>query len=212
VFIELLDLLRCPKAHEDTWLVASLQKVSNRFVQAGTLGCPICKTQYPIEGGVADFTGGVSSPSCELQRATASHRREELATRAGAFLDVTEPGATVVLGGVWAYAAEELADLAEVRVIALNPPLGVAETASVGLVRVAADIPVGAESCLGVALDAWFKSAIIASAVRAVRPGGRIVGPVVMPPPAELSVLAQDDDYWVARTAPRVIPLRRASR
>jgi uncharacterized protein YbaR (Trm112 family) len=211
MFIELIDLLRCPKAHDDTWLVASFQKVSNRFVQAGTLGCPICGAVYPIENGVADFTGGASSPSCEEQRAAASHSREELATRAGAFLDVTEPGATVVLGGVWAYAAQQLADFAEVRVLALNPPLGVGESASVGLVRVAADIPLAPESCLGAALDAWFNSGVVPSAVRAVRPGGRIVGPVAIAP-AELSVLAQDDDYWVARTAPRVIPLRRASR
>lgn len=212
MFIELLDLLRCPRAHDDTWLVASFEKVSNRFVEQGILGCPICSAQYPIEAGVADFSGGVSSPSCEDQRAAASHRREELATRAGAFLDATEPGATVILGGVWAYAAEQLADLAQVRVFALNPPEGVTETASVGLARVAADIPLASESCLGVALDAWFNSGIIAAAVRAVRPGGRIVGPVAIPPPVELSVLAQDDDYWVARTAPLVIPLRRASR
>lgn len=212
MFIELIDLLRCPKSHEDTWLVASFKAISNRFVESGTLGCPLCSAQYPIEGGVVDFTGGVSSPSCEDQRAAASHRREELATRAGAFLDATEPGATVVLGGVWSYAAEELSNLAEVRVLALNPGPGVHETANVGLVRVAADIPLAAESCLGVAVDAWFNSGIVASAARAVRPAGRVVGPTNIPPPAELAVLAQDDDYWVARKTPTIIPLRRASR
>jgi len=212
VFIELLDLLRCPKSHEDTWLVASFKTVSNRFVESGTLGCPICSAQYPIEDGVADFTGGASSPSCEEERAAASHGREELATRAGAFLDATEPGATVVLGGIWSYAAEELSNLAEVRVLALNPAPGVKETATVGLVRVAADIPLAAESCLGVAIDAWFNSGIVASAARAVRPGGRVVGPSTMPPLAELAVLAHDADYWVARKTPTIIPLRRASR
>jgi uncharacterized protein YbaR (Trm112 family) len=212
VFIELLDLLRCPKAHEETWLVASFEKVHNRFVESGTLGCPICQAQYPIENGIADFTERGGSPWCAEQRALAGHRREELATRAGAFLDATEPGATVVLGGVWAYAAEQLADLAQVRVVALNPAPEVTETARVGLIRAVADIPLAAGSCLGVAVDAWFNSGIVASATRAVRPGGRIVGPVAIPPPAELSVLAQDGDYWVARTAPRVIPLRRASR
>ena len=212
MFIELLDLLRCPKSHDDTWLVASFKTVSNRFVESGTLGCPICSAQYPIEDGVADFTGGVSSPECDEQRAAVSHRREELATRAGAFLDATEPGATVLLGGVWSYAAEELSNLAEVRVLALNPGPGVKETATVGLVRVAADIPLAADSCLGVAVDAWFNSGIVASAARAVRPGGRVVGPTNIPPLAELAILAQDDDYWVARKTPTIIPLRRASR
>lgn len=118
----------------------------------------------------------------------------------------------MVLGGVWAYAAEQLAELAGVRVFALNPPPGVTETAAVGLIRVAADIPVARDSCLGVAVDAWFNAGIIASAMRVTRPGGRVVGPAVIPPPAELAVLAQDADYWVARKAPSVIPLRRASR
>ncbi len=212
MFIELIDLLRCPRPHEDTWLVASFQEVSNRFVGTGTLGCPICGEQYPITGGVADFTGGITSPSCDAERAAASHRREELATRAGAFLDATEPGATIVLGGVWAYAAEALAELTEARVVALNPPEGVTETAGVALVRVAADIPLAAESCRGVAFDAWFNAGIVGSAMRVVRQGGRVVGPAALPPPVDLLVLAHDEDYWVAQKAPAVIPLRRASR
>lgn len=212
MFIELLDLLRCPRPHDETWLVASFSTVSNRFVQTGTLGCPICAAQYPIENGVADFRGGVSSPSCDQRRAAASHDREELATRAGAFLDATEPGATVVLGGVWAYAAEELSNLAEVKVIALNPEPGVRESARVGLVRTATEIPLAAESCLGVAVDAWFNAAIVGAAARVVRPGGRVVGPAAIPPPTHLAVLAQDADYWVARKTPSLIPLRKASR
>jgi len=212
VFIELIDLLRCTEPHEDTWLVASFETVSNRFVDEGTLGCPVCKAKYPITRGVADFTGGITAPSCEEQRAHASHDRERLATRAGAFLDATEPGATVVLGGVWAYAADELSAMSEVRVLALNAAKTVRETAAVGRVSVAADIPLAPDSCLGVALDAWFNPAIVASAVRVVRPGGRIVGPSMIPPPAGLSVLAHDDDYWVAEKAPQLMPLRRASR
>ena len=212
MFIELLDLLRCPKPHHDTWLVASFRTVSNRFVETGTLGCPVCSAQYPIVDGIADFSGGVTSPSCEQSRSDAGHSREELATRAGAFLDATEPGAVVVLGGVWAYAAEELSSLSEARVLALNPEPGVKETATVGLVRTAAEIPLAADSCLGVAVDAWFNSAIVEAAVRVVRPGGRIVGPGAIPPPAELAVLAQDAEYWVARKTPSLIPLRKASR
>ena len=212
MFIELLDLLRCPRPHDETWLVASFNNVSNRFVETGTLGCPVCGAQYPIVNGVADFSGGLGSPSCDRKRSASTHRREELASRAGAFLDATEPGATVVLGGVWAYAAEELSALAQVTVIALNPEPDVTETAGVGLVRVSREIPVAADSCLGVALDAWFNAAIVGAALRAVRPGGRVVGPATMPPPPELAVLAQDADYWVARKTPSLIPLRKASR
>ena len=83
MFIEMIDLLRCVNAHEDTWLVASFSEVTNRIVTRGTLGCPVCSAEYPIQDGVADFTLGESSPSFEDERASAGHRREELATRAG---------------------------------------------------------------------------------------------------------------------------------
>lgn len=212
MFIELIDLLRCINAHEDTWLVASFKTVSNRFVLEASLGCPSCSAQYPVHDGVADFSAGVSLPSCDAERAVESHRREELATRAGAYLDATEPGATIVLGGLWAYAAQELSEMADVRVLALNPPDEVKESPTVGLVRVGSEIPVAPGSVLGVALDAWFPAKIVESAVRAIRPGGRVVGPAVFPAPSDLSVLAHDDRYWVASKAPEVIKLSRASR
>ena len=212
MFIELIDQLRCINAHEDTWLVASFKTVSNRFVLEGSLGCPSCSAQYSIAEGIADFSAGLALPACEAERAAASHNREDHATRAGAYLDATEPGATIVLGGIWAHAAEELARMAEVRVLALNAPAGVKESDRVGLVHVGSEIPVAPGSVHGVMFDAWFPAKLVASAIKAVRPGGRIVGPVTIPAPAELSVLAHDDNYWVALKAPEVVKLSRASR
>jgi uncharacterized protein YbaR (Trm112 family) len=212
VFIELIDLLRCTNAHEDIWLVASFKTVSNRFVLEASLGCPSCSAQYPVHEGIADFSAGVALPSWEAERAAASHGKEELATRAGAYLAATEPGATIVLGGVWAYAARELSEMAEVRVLALNAPDEVKESHTVGLLRVGSEIPVAPGSVLGVALDAWFPAKIVESAVRVVRPGGRIVAPASFNTPSGLSVLAHDDKYWVAQKAPEVIKLSRANR
>ena len=212
MFIELIDLLRCINAHEDTWLVASFTTVSHRFVLEGSLGCPSCSAEYRILDGIADFSAGMELASCEAERAAASHRREELATRAGAYLSATEPGATVILGGVWAYAAQELSEMAEVRVLALNAAADVEESPTVGLLQVGSAIPVQTGSVLGVALDPWLPAKIIDSAVKAIRPGGRVVGPVNMTPPPGLAVLAHDDHYWVAQKAPEVIKLSRASR
>jgi hypothetical protein len=212
VFIELIDLLRCVNAHDDTWLVASFQTVSNRFVLDGTLGCPTCSAKYPISAGVADFTAGADLLRRKTGQWAATLEREEIATRAGAFLDVTEPGATVVLGGGWAGAAQELSLMTGARVLSLNPESGVEESETVGLLLVASEIPLAPASVLGVALDASFPAEIVASAVKAVRAGGRIVGPAAIPPPSELTVLARDDDYWVARKAPEVIKLSRAGR
>lgn len=212
MFIELLDLLRCTNDHEDTWLVAAFKDVSNRFVLEATLGCPSCSAQYSIRDGVADFTGGTAQASPSPGRMATSQQREELATRAGAFLNATEPGATVMLGGSWAEAAQELSVIGETRVLALNAPSGIEGSETVALIRVASRIPVAPGSMLGVALDDSFPSEIIASALKAVRAGGRIVGPTSIAPPKELAILARDADYWVAEKAPAVIKLSRAGR
>ena len=212
MFIELLDLLRCINEHEDTWLVASFKAVTNRFVMEGTLGCPHCSAEYPILNGIADFSAGLELPRRKGERPVAIRDREELATRAGAFLNVTEPGATVVLGGMWADAALELSVMTEARVLAINSKAGAEESETVALLLVGSRIPVAPGSILGVALDASFPAETVASAVKAVRPGGRIVGPVEIPPPSEVAVLAKDEDYWVAQKAPEVIKLSRAGR
>jgi hypothetical protein len=212
MYIELIDQLRCINQHEDTWLVASFETISNRFVLEASLGCPSCSAQYLIHEGIADFSAGVDLSSFAAERAAASHNREEHATRAGAYLEATEPGATIVLGGVWAYAAEELSEIAEVRVLSLNAPAEVKESHGVGLLRVGSEIPVAPGSVFGVAVDAWFPVKLLASAVKAVRPGGRVVGPVSIPTPPELAVLAHDDNYWVAQKAPEVVKLSRANR
>lgn len=212
MFIELIDLLRCINAHEETWLVASFKTVSSRFVIDGTLGCPICSAKYPIAVGVADFTAGAELSRRQPGQSPATLEREELATRAGAFLNATEPGATVILGGRWASGAQELSVITETRVLALNAASGVEESETVGLLLVGTEIPVARDSVLGMALDASFPAEILASAVKAVRPGGRIVGPTEIPPPSELAVLARDVHYWVAEKAPEVIKLSRAGR
>jgi hypothetical protein len=209
VFIEMLDLLRCVKAHEDTWLVASLKAISNRFVLDGTLGCPVCHAEYSIRRGIADFRVGGESGQLPDQIAL-SGSRDELATRIGAFLNVTEPGATVVLGGSWDEGAQELSVMTETRILALNPGKRVEESESVGLLRVSHEIPLAPASVLGVALDASFPPEIIASALKVVRPGGRVVGPATIDPPTDLAVLARDESYWVAEKPVEMVPLRRS--
>ncbi len=210
MFIELLDLLRCINAHEETWLVTSFNSISNRFVLEGTLGCPTCSAEYRISGGIGRF--GARPAASEVPRNPMSAReREDLATRAGAFLNVTEPGAIVVLGGRWGEAAQELSVMTESRVFALNPAQHVEESETVGLLEVNRQIPLAAVSVQGVALDFSFPSEILTSAIRVVRPGGRIVGPAAIEPPGDLTVIGRDANYWVAEKPAEMISLRRSN-
>src|SRR5688572_33340449 len=64
VFIELIDSLRCPVDHDESWLVASIVERSGRDIVAGTLGCPVCRAEYPIRDSIAVFGGGAfASPA-----------------------------------------------------------------------------------------------------------------------------------------------------
>ena len=209
MFIQMIDLLRCVNAHEDTWLVASFREITNRIVREGTLGCPVCHAEYEISNGVADFTRGQSITSADA-RVEESYPREELATRAGAFLDATQPGATIVLGGQWAYGAQELAELVDVRVIALNAPSGVRESERVGVVRIGDRIPLASSSVHGIALDASFPRAMVEEALRVTRPAGRIVGASSFKPPDKGRLLAREESHWSAEHPAEVIALRRA--
>ena len=208
MFIEMIDLLRCVNAHEDTWLVASFKDISNRIVLDGTLGCPVCSAQYEITRGIADFTLGRTLPAL-THTGDPAQSGDELAMKAGAFLDATQPGATLVLGGSWARAAQELAEMADVRVIAMNAPNDVRESERVGLVRVANRIPLATGSVHGIAFDSSFREAMIEETLRVVRPGGRVVGPASLDPPSEAAVLARDENQWVAEKAAEMISIRR---
>jgi hypothetical protein len=210
VFIEMLDLLRCINPHEDTWLVASLKAISNRFVLDGTLGCPVCHAEYSIRKGVVDFRQAGDSPQSGNESTSAAGNRETLATRVGAFLNATEPGGTLVVGGSWAAAAQELSVMTEARVLVLNPGRAIEESETVGLLRVSREIPLAPDSAIGVAVDDAFPWEVISSALKVVRPGGRIVGPAAIEAPAEVTVLARDERFWVAEKPMQMIPLRRA--
>ncbi|HXG71506.1 MAG TPA: hypothetical protein VNJ04_12950 [Gemmatimonadaceae bacterium] len=210
MFIELLELLRCTSDHAESSLVAAFSKVTNRFVDEATLGCPVCARKFPITNGIGQF--GAETAVKPAARNWQPSEREELATRIGAFLDATEAGSTVLLGGVWAGGAQKLTEMVELRVFALNPPAGVIESANVGLLAVAESVPLAAGSCAGAALDDKFSPGLLPSILKMVRAGGRIVGPTAIPPPPTVLVLAKDDSYWVAQKAPEITPLRRASR
>lgn len=208
MFIELVELLRCIRAHDESWLVASIGEMRDRSIRSGLLGCPVCSAEYPIAGGVVDFSGG--KPICAAPNPGMS--AEDLALRAGAFLNLGENVGVVALGGIWAAAARELAERLDVRVIAINPAPNVEDSSTVALVRVSDAIPLAVGSCAGVALDSSFSVEAVAAAERVVRPGGRIVGAASLPRPKELTLLAEDESWWVAEKPPEITTLRRGNR
>jgi uncharacterized protein YbaR (Trm112 family) len=62
MYIELTDHLRCPEDHEESFLVLLPDRVEDRSVRAGQLGCPVCGRTFTLVDGVVDV-GGAPDPS-----------------------------------------------------------------------------------------------------------------------------------------------------
>jgi uncharacterized protein YbaR (Trm112 family) len=190
VFIPLVDVLRCPNAHEETWLVASIDRADNRDIRTGMLGCPICTAEYPIRDGVVIFDEAVPPPQYLAPS-------DEEAMRLAAALDLTDARMTAVLEGAWGAQAPIIAGMSPVQLILVNPPDGIVSGDGVSIVR-AVSAPLARGSIDAAAFDASASPAMIASLVASLRPGGRLVGPASTAMPDGATELARDDDIWVA--------------
>ncbi|MGK2935508.1 MAG: hypothetical protein ACSLFE_09750 [Gemmatimonadaceae bacterium] len=187
MFIELIDLLRCTRPHEDSWLVAAFSELRERDVIEGLLSCPVCDARYPITNGVAWFD---VEPDTAGQHAAAPGGD---GMRVAAYLNLVEPG-VVLLGGAWADAADPITGLGN-TVIAFNSAAASAPRAS----RVHCDtiVPLARECLDGIALDSA-ASEFVESGARALKNGARMVAPAGAAVPDGLVELARDGSYWVA--------------
>lgn len=201
MFIELIDHLRCPVEHEESWLVAAFTRMDGRFVIEGKLGCPVCAASYRIIDGRAVF--GEAGP---LPAAATDPRGEDEAVRYAAMLGLSRPGALVVIRGSAAAHSGSIAVMTDTRVIAVNPPPGVTEFELVGIVESGTRIPVATASIDGAVLDGppdWQETA------RILKPGGRLVADASGEHDPRFREIARDERHLVAEFIGALIPLRR---
>jgi uncharacterized protein YbaR (Trm112 family) len=195
MFIPLVDVLRCPRQHEETWLVASIDRAESRDIREGTLGCPQCLMEYPIRDGVVVFD--------DVERPPLVAPREDEATRLAAALDLTDPRMTGLLHGGWGAHAPLIGAMSPAQLVLVNPPQGVASGDGISIV-VAERAPVAQQSVDAVAIGEGASPDMIASLLAALRPGKRVLGPAGMPLPEGLVEIARDDEVWVAELASAV--------
>ncbi len=150
MLLELTEVLRCPRDHEESFVVCVSYAAEGRHVVRGLVGCPLCHAEFPIRNGVLDLSEalgagaraaepgeGVRSPGAEAStpgaqpgaRGPAPERTgsaaaltpEALAT----FLDLRGPGGYAVLaGGAGRLAAGLAALVPGVHLVVLNAPEG----------------------------------------------------------------------------------------
>lgn len=174
----------------------------------GMLGCPVCHAEFPIRNGEALFTREAA--------ATSARPAADTAMRLAAFLDLSDARGFAILCGYWGGHAEEVRAISHTPLLLVNPPRGVDVTGT-GIVRAHGRLPVAPSSARAAALEETDDAALITSTVAAIRPGGRVVGPVTLPLPEGVRELASDAQMWVGEkgAAPedptrRLVTLRRA--
>ncbi len=171
MFIELTEILRCPRDHPESYLVASPIVMDGRRIVRGVLGCPECRAEYPIVDGVAHF-----APAAPGRRAAGTSPGPDYdAAALAAFLNLDAPGGWAVLAGRAARHGPALASLvAGVHFVAVNAPRGVAPGPMLSLLD-APSLPIRSSMARAVALGADCAAAPWpGEAVRVLLPGLRV--------------------------------------
>ena len=205
---DLLDALRCPGTHEESWLVAMVLEASGPTLLVAELACPVCGAEFRIDDGVAHFAGLTPlAPALPSEPYTS-----DMVLRLAALLGVAESQTPVGLVGRYTAASGVLASFVSAPQLLINGG-PVIPGPGVSRIVVADRLPLGVETLAAIAVDAAHAtSTFLESAARALRLGGRLVAPADAPVPAGMRELARDATEWVAETTTRasgLVELRR---
>jgi len=216
---DLLDALRCPARHDESWLVAMVHVAVGSDLIHADVSCPVCSAEYPIIDGIAYFAPRHQSAGEEESPQAGTPSAAE-GMRLAALLAVIAGGVPVALVGQRALLGPAMAGLVPVPQLHINSPILNATMGATGgeapatsVLQVAERLPLGVGTVAAIAIDAPHATPVfLESAVRALRAGGRMVAPVATPIPTTLRELARDDRDWVAEAvgqASGLVELRR---
>jgi uncharacterized protein YbaR (Trm112 family) len=231
VHILLTDVLTCPRCGPDFGLILLADRMGNRRVVDGHLGCPNCRAHYPVRDRVVDLRIDGSAEtsdvvdvvdaiaSADASDPGAGRGGDEAAMRLAALMGLAGASGTVLVAGPGAgHAAAVAALVPELEVIALaestESPVPIDDDARVSPVRTSgAGLPfrggLRAAALTGAADDARLREGL-----RVLSPGARLV---VDPAPAGTAdalralgaeVLLDEDGVVVARAPGRPVELR----
>jgi uncharacterized protein YbaR (Trm112 family) len=220
--ILLTDALTCPRCGPDFGLIVLAEGIEDRRVRGGHLGCPNCRSQYPIRDRVADLRPG-GSPSVESSPSAEAPRGGEgdgdAAVRLAALMGLAGASGLALIAGPGArHAAAVSALVPELEVIAVSDSADGAGSAGAeaGVSRVLASgagLPFRG-GLRAAALTGGADDARLREGLRVLAPGARLV---VDPAPADAAerlrglgaeVLLQEDGVVVARAPGRPVELR----
>jgi uncharacterized protein YbaR (Trm112 family) len=183
------DRLSCPRCGPEFGLVLLAEKLEDRRVLEGALGCANCRERYPVTGGFSDFrppprhepeVEGAGEPWSHPAASSPdpSDRSDpEEGMRLGAMLGVTEGPGLILLTGASVTQASRLAAMIEdIEIVALHPALrGRSEESGVSRILAGPKLPFFTGSLRGVVLEGRAQGEGLDEAVRVLSPGSRLV-------------------------------------
>ena len=175
----LTDRLTCPRCGPEFGLILLADRMEERRVVDGVLGCPNCRDQYPVGGGFGDLRPPPrEQPSPGLAGSPEPRPGDaEEATRLLALVGVAQGPGTIVLAGSPARHGRVFAERVEgIHVVGLDNDLGGwADVPGWSRLMAGSVIPLYSRSMRGVAVDGRLGRGAVAEAARVVAPRGRVV-------------------------------------
>lgn len=202
----LTDRLTCPRCGPTFGLILLADRMSDRRVDEGRLGCPNCRDSFPIHEGFADLRAPPrGEPATGLVGPPPPAGGED-AERLAALLGVVGgPGTVALVGEPARHAAAVTAVADEIQVVGVDPDLrGWPTEPRVSRIMAAPGLPFFSSTLRAVGVDGRLGASWLTEAARTVVPRGRVV--VVHAPEsaagalesAGLSVLASEAETVVA--------------
>jgi uncharacterized protein YbaR (Trm112 family) len=172
--ITLTDVLTCPRCGPRHGLILLADRIEERRVIEGRLGCLNCREDYPIHRGRAELSG--RSPESPFPAAGASCTEEE-AFRICALLGITEgPALLLLAGSVAACAPRVVAIVPQVEAVTIARGSEV-EPERGGVSRIVATdaLPFRDAAMHGVAVAGALAADTLQDLIRLLVPGARLV-------------------------------------
>lgn len=175
----LTDRLTCPRCGPTFGLILLADRMEDRSVVEGRLGCPNCRDSFPIRSGFGDLRApprGDPPPGWAGAPPDGGGTEEEC-ERVVALLGITGGPGTVGLVGEPARCADAVAAVGdELHVVAIDPDLRAwPPRARVSRIMASPGLPFFSGTLRGVAVDGRMGDAWLREAARVVVPKGRVV-------------------------------------
>lgn len=180
----LTDRLTCPRCGPGFGLILLADRMADRRVHEGTLGCPNCRDAFPVRDGFADLR---APPRGELPagRAGAPDAADEgeggpggeEADRLVALLGIHQgPGTVAMVGRPARYASRVAESVEDLQVVAVDPDARRwPDRGSVSRMAATPGLPFFSRTLRGVVADGALGRATLFEAARVTAPMSRVV-------------------------------------